>query len=1707
MDEKITQLLNIILPRDGKYTNKDDELGTLDEIIRKINDGIMSLEQEKINFIENKINAIIDLDNQIANSKQFDDNSKQAIMRLQKLVLLLYIKKEATDCTDELNEVIQLSTKKIDQVNEIMEHKLAEGSVNSTTSSNRPNQNLPVKSKQSKQSQLALKKQGSNVTKSVVPTTPRNSSPRLPPVQKSLTTSRPSSSRPPSPRPSSSRPSSSRPPSPRQESRTNWIPSSKDPKGPNTNPKPETSDQKSFNDAAKNSIAERQNKGKYVVPPLNLSNVEKRVLDPEDILRYIEGSQFLNSDKKNQSGGTLELEQKEKIKNYLKNLKSAYDIFKGNLMLRIVSLLIDKEMFDETFGEFIDKENINNLVEYFFVDVSNLEDITERLDLNKFIARDTYICKLYNGNSDKKIFGYTLIKKLSEYAFSNIDQLTTNDLIFGQLFKIIVELDKKITYLHSEYNELFFKQEETIKEGYAKFLNENRKVFTFIKIRNDNDVDSINPRYNIKVVNDAKTISGSESKYLLIKYNNVDGKFGYFHAPANEIAIVSNQIEKFKNMSWGKSLLRHEKQEKQEKQKKETCDENDFLCDVEFDIGILTRLRDNFNLIKKKEAGDPSKVHAEISKCFKDYTPEISLGRAKIQKEISSEEIKPYKIKKQLNTIKLNYTEIQKSLQKITYPTLKKYIDQIVEFIENYKIPDPTDLLSEINNQMLACYSSTIDDLNSNKKGKQSVQKLYQEKLEALKKAQQEISDNKLNQQLLNKATTEYEKALYTCMTNIETSLANLTTAYENYANTILIKNDDENLELIKNAVNFSQINEVIKTTKSGKIIKNPNFLTNVKNVHEVISKMFDILNNMFTEYNTPYSDDWDRKNNYSPSVVQMEKSMESIKNNNNIDPREYYYFGPFDGYYASTQKNKNIAEDAQKIIFENKLKKNEDVCVIGYGQSGSGKTSSLIYRLSVNEKTKEPVEEDGILIEICNDAEFVNHFDKIKLEMYNIYIWHGARNNSSVEDIKEKNDYKVTPMTVFGISKPTFSFNENKWFSDDVDQTTGKRKHMALFINEAFENKNLRQVEPTPNNPNSSRSHVIVCMTLYKKGTDEDPRKFIVCDLAGVENVFDCKNINEIIKFDDKYGLSRAYNSEKIDSANIKFDRHYCDQKNNQKNVKTKDDPELNSGKFGLKYNENIGEMKKYLDHYQNLKNDFDEWIETHGLKLNNQSGGDVECVDEINDEILKCDKKLNYSKNSLYTSGTIDDYISNVKNNINDVNKKLQIIDRIKLIIADFKNNSFNYDKWNSIYKLQKETKSKNLIEWQEKNNVSVTAYDLLSTYYKGDLIKNLFRKELMKNLFKKVESSFEQMFRGGNTSMVKDKFDEVNVHIGSDVFKKELNELGNIYLKLLEDYSKELCEINRLNKLVYNCNLRKNEGFMINRSLADMRNDIQEIIKKSLVLGKEGETSLTPIFFEKEIFPYCRNIQTHLNDEIFDDFYLYNPKTESLDSKDLKKEPTKINNSVSGILLDTMINKLEVDVNKLNFAVFTVINLTNDGKTNNPPNPPYINLSQLINNRNVLLKTQSNTNIKNLKETIIDIIHKTKLYSFYNNMDAIKQFQPNENAINSYNKEVLITLANGLINTISANNPLTLIGSLESTDLLQNTTYVSIPCSYNNKKPKVDEYNDLNLISWNNSSTVYEKNPVEIEYVNKILNDLVNDFPEGDNWTNYFAKPAKQ
>ena len=135
-------------------------------------------------------------------------------------------------------------------------------------------------------------------------------------------------------------------------------------------------------------------------------------------------------------------------------------------------------------------------------------------------------------------------------------------------------------------------------------------------------------------------------------------------------------------------------------------------------------------------------------------------------------------------------------------------------------------------------------------------------------------------------------------------------------------------------------------------------------------------------------------------------------------------------------------------------------------------------------------------------------------------------------------------------------------------------------------------------------------------------------------------------------------------------------------------------------------------------------------------------------------------------------------------------------------------------------------------------------------------------------------------------------------------------------------------------------------------------------------------------------------------------------------------------------------------MNFGVFTVINTTNNQRTNNPPNPPYINVNRLK------YYTLVKFNPEILKNEILDLaLNKMQTYAYYtkNNKNFekyISKLQTNSNLENK-SKEVIKNMGVALIELIETANPSTLIGSLESTLIIQNITYDELTCTRDERR----------------------------------------------------------
>lgn len=353
-----------------------------------------------------------------------------------------------------------------------------------------------------------------------------------------------------------------------------------------------------------------------------------------------------------------------------------------------------------------------------------------------------------------------------------------------------------------------------------------------------------------------------------------------------------------------------------------------------------------------------------------------------------------------------------------------------------------------------------------------------------------------------------------------------------------------ENIQYIINTVltieqsfntnDFKQkIDDIIQMENSGKIITYVK-LTNLDQADKTYNKRFGVFTNTRNVGNSEgranmlmvkYNDD--NFPYYKPeNVKELDGRIKKLaKTDKRFDVmgesltvnnyKSTYLFGKFNKIFNPSLSNEDISR--QMDIVKSQALKGRPVFIMGYGASGAGKTSSLIY-LNKGDESKRA----GILIHLCNifSAEGYNSLEITSKEFFTTKVDVG-------NDKCSGGNTEASPMNCI-TDKFTYSFlnGEFKLASNDVEY---KNKHKYRSEADGVDQNPFTQgaslaetmiylidtdrfVKATTNNPNSSRSHVLIFVHLTKPGSN--PVDLIVGDFAGVENKFQCDNPDVISKF-----------------------------------------------------------------------------------------------------------------------------------------------------------------------------------------------------------------------------------------------------------------------------------------------------------------------------------------------------------------------------------------------------------------------------------------------------------------------------------------------------------------------------------------------------------------------------------------------------------------
>jgi hypothetical protein len=263
----------------------------------------------------------------------------------------------------------------------------------------------------------------------------------------------------------------------------------------------------------------------------------------------------------------------------------------------------------------------------------------------------------------------------------------------------------------------------------------------------------------------------------------------------------------------------------------------------------------------------------------------------------------------------------------------------------------------------------------------------------------------------------------------------------------------------------------------------------------------------------------------YIPSSKEkFGRPFEEILDVNNYDNK--YMFGEFSYIFPPHMSNKDIA-DRMKVI-EEKLTGDErkPVFILGYGASGAGKTSSLIYYNNGKGDNKE-----GILIHLCN--KLGSRYPTVKVKCKEFYFNSGSTDLSNPTIVNTPKDVKEYIEFVWNSEKNKYLLKvEYTHKINHVYRSNESFKHNGeetQILSEIQNEKNFdttqsisdvliylidtdRFVKATTNNPKSSRSHTLVFVEFF--GENNKKANIIVGDFAGVENKFDCGNDNVLKEF-----------------------------------------------------------------------------------------------------------------------------------------------------------------------------------------------------------------------------------------------------------------------------------------------------------------------------------------------------------------------------------------------------------------------------------------------------------------------------------------------------------------------------------------------------------------------------------------------------------------
>jgi len=798
------------------------------------------------------------------------------------------------------------------------------------------------------------------------------------------------------------------------------------------------------------------------------------------------------------------------------------------------------------------------------------------------------------------------------------------------------------------------------------------------------------------------------------------------------------------------------------------------------------------------------------------------------------------------------------------------------------------------------------------------------------------------------------------------------------------------------------------------------------------------------------------------------------------------YLYGPFTRIFTPKINNSEISKKCFEIL--DNFNDDKSIFIIGYGASGAGKTSTLIY----NKKETVVEKKNGILLEILKSDAF--KFNKISITVHELYsdtddAKAKKREYNNIDFIKDGTEFILDPsqtektyeyydkvrqeMTeterkkaekniIDGIDTSTdpiavnYRNTHRKWVEetllndlkdikfiktnyrckiskdpgdkktyftnvdstdlnttnpeykgksglildprmqitkDELDRNNSKTKDNSIKINKIGDLlitlvDRIRMVNPTTNNPTSSRSHVIIYIKvpiLDTSGVETGKFKYLIFgDLAGVENKFTCDEDSTQAEFLKLKVLDRVTGDPLLDEDGKERTEPYYTTKKSKNFIK-------------IEISDKILNMLQYLG-YDSLSTRKESKFDDRVLILKRANGKEY-----LGDQTIPMIQK--------------DLQVSNGRPESN-IDPK---------IVSDFKGLQNKIMRINSGIILDQNVPGLNTVE-----NLYIQKYYQELAYAYG----------LNRTLFPDFAAD--------------------------DFYRPYIRSLKNndALLEIIETND----NVKKTSGVIELCKDRLNEGVFINNALHSMSENITKIIKK---INSDNDKGL------------LRNVPL-VNGSCFNYFCnKWNKGCFSVpDNENSNSDKSDILDDIKDVITDENYDKLQI-------VIFTVLNINRNA--NDPPKIPYIDINyvkRLMYQYYTYIFYNPEETKKKLgvfKTIFNELIKKNKLVELLDNY-KVKIGQTNyeyvikgiEN-INSSNMYTFFKNLNELIEKIDIINSLSVIGTLNFLNSIKNLFTTNLTCTL------IDNNSQLNDIHY---QSFFPEGHLLKDYINPITNQkLIN------------------